>query len=231
VSGPVDESTLGRAKGPEPEPEPEPEDARQRVSRPKDARPTTDGSEPGAEARLRLFVALELPEPVRQSLIAWQASIVSARPALRAVSADGLHATLCFLGSRPRSDLEPITSVCAEIGGGATAPRLALGEALWLPVRRPRVLAVALRDVDHALARVQAALSQRLASTCGYEPEQRAFQPHVTLARVRGRERVVPESLRPPQALSFDADTLTLYRSLLRASGARYEPLLTVELA
>ncbi len=238
MSEPGDESTPGRADGPEGVPErverPEdargrPEDVPGRVEEP-DARARADESERGA-ARLRLFIALELPEPVRRTLITWQQSVLAQRPTLRAVGAAGLHATLCFLGSRPRSDLEPVTSVCAGVGGRATALRLMLGEPLWLPMRRPRVLAVALRDVDHALTPVQAALSQALANTCGYEPEQRAFRPHVTLARVRGRERVVPEPLEPPPALSFDADTLTLYRSLLRASGARYEALLTVALA
>jgi 2'-5' RNA ligase len=228
VSETGDGDALGRVEGPQ--------DALGRVEGPQHALGgiegpgRVEGPQASAAARQRLFVALELPEPVRVALIDWQRSVLADRPALRAVGAAGLHATLCFLGSRPGTDLQPIIAACAEVGERDLPPRLELGEVLWLPVRRPRVLAVALRDADHGLADVQATLSQALVEACGYEPEARAFRPHVTLARVRGRERVIAEPLPPPPALSFDADTVTLYRSHLRAGGARYEPLLSVEL-
>ncbi len=179
---------------------------------------------------MRLFVAVELPGRVREALTAWQRSVLPGRPALRAVKAEGLHITLCFLGSRPSSELEAIKSVLLELDGFSAPPRLALAGALWLPVRRPRVLAVRCNDAEQALARVQATLSQRLTNAYGYEQESRAFSPHITLARVRARERIAPEQLAPPPALEFDASTLALYRSDLGSDGARYEPVATVQL-
>ncbi len=186
--------------------------------------------EDAQRARLRLFVAVELPDTVREALIEWQRSVLPGRPALRGVNAAGVHITLCFLGSRPRSELEAIESALLELRELSRPARLALGDALWLPVRRPRVLAVQLADAEQALTRVQAALSQKLTRAYGYEQELRAFSPHVTLARVRARERIAPERLAPPPALAFDASTITLYRSQLGADGARYEPLATVQL-
>ena len=50
--------------------------------------------------RVRLFVALELPEPVRDALVAWRAAVLADVPALRAVARKSLHVTLCFLGWR-----------------------------------------------------------------------------------------------------------------------------------
>jgi 2'-5' RNA ligase len=184
----------------------------------------------GQRARLRLFVAVELPDRVREALIEWQRSVLPGRPALRGVNAAGLHITLCFLGSRPSSELEAIESVLLELREFSAPPRLQLGDALWLPARRPRVLAVQLDDAEQALTRVQAALAQKLTEAYGYEQEQRAFSPHVTLARVRARDRVAPERLAPLPALEFDASTIALYRSRLGADGARYEPLATVRL-
>ncbi len=179
---------------------------------------------------MRLFVAAELPGKVREALIEWQRSVLPGRPALRAVKAEGLHITLCFLGSRPSSELGAIKSVLLGLVGFSAPPRLALAGALWLPARRPRVLAVRCSDAEQALARVQATLSQKLTDAYGHEQERRIFSPHVTLARVRARERIAPEQLAPPPALEFDASTLALYRSHLGSDGARYEPVATVQL-
>ena len=65
------------------------------------------------------------------------------------------------------------------------AAELAVGEPLWLPPRRPRVLAVALEDPDGALGRTQTAVSSALAAGGWYVPETRPFLAHVTVARVR----------------------------------------------
>jgi 2'-5' RNA ligase len=201
---------------------------------------------------MRLFVALDLPARVCEALIGWQRSVLAERPALRGVKAAGMHVTLCFLGSRPASALPAIEAACLEgsasaclegsacleasagpdgdAGGGPRAPALALGDALWLPARRPRVLSVSLQDPDDGLAHLQASLAHSLANACGYEPEQREFRPHVTIARVRGRARFALEPVPPPPALAFDASRISLYRSHLDAAGPRYERLLTVEL-
>ncbi len=123
-----------------------------------------------------------------------------------------------------------IKSAVLELSEFSALPRLALAGALWLPVRRPRVLAVQLADAEQTLTRVQATLSQKLTQAFGYEQEHRAFSPHVTLARVRAHERIAPEQFAPPPALEFDVSTIALYRSYLGADGARYEPLASVRL-
>ena len=80
----------------------------------------------------------------------------------------------------------------------------AVGAALGLPPRRPRVLAVVLRDSNRALGPIQAALSGRLASLGAYRPERRPFLPHVTVARVRpGAPRISVGDLPEPPALSL----------------------------
>jgi 2'-5' RNA ligase len=190
--------------------------------------------------RARLFVALELPEPVRLELARWGELVARAQPGLRLVDADALHVTLCFLGSHGIDQLERIGEAC-DVVGGAGAVELSLGSALCLPPRRPRVVAVKLRDPDGALGAIQATLAAALVSASVYEPERRAFLPHITVARVRraveaGRGRVAGEAglrasdlLRPPE-LSLTGSAITLYRSRLGGAGARYEPQRTVHL-
>lgn len=175
----------------------------------------------------RLFVALSLPADVRAALAAWA---VRAAPAgARRVPQENLHVTLAFLGSRPQADAEVVAALLPILARPPGA--LATAEALWLPPRRPAVLAVALA-VTPELTELHASVSQVLAAAVGYEPEQRRFRPHVTLGRA-ARETRIPD-LEPsemPPALTFAAEALTLYRSSPGPDGPRYEPLAVRHLA
>jgi 2'-5' RNA ligase len=180
--------------------------------------------------RARLFVALELPDEAREALVRWRSAAAAGIRGLRLVAPENLHATLCFLGSRPANEVDAIAAAC---GVAAREPVLesAFGAPLWLPRRRPGVLAVELLDRRGALARLQATLSAALATGGWYTPEARPFLPHVTVARVGRDARVRPVEVGPPDD-GFDVrcSRVTLYRSRLGAGGARYEPLKVVEL-
>jgi 2'-5' RNA ligase len=173
---------------------------------------------------------LELPDEVRQALGDWRSEAVRDMSGLRALPLDHFHVTLCFLGWRPATEIEPISSACAGLPAPRQPPQLTLGEAGWLPSRRPRVLAVHLEDEDRRLATLQSELSERLEAGGWYAPERRAYMAHVTVARVGRRARVAPEPLPNPPALTFAGSRVTLFRSRLSAGGARYEALAGVSL-
>jgi 2'-5' RNA ligase len=182
----------------------------------------------GAE-RARLFVALELPASARDILARWRGSALRDISALRPVPVEHLHATLCFLGSRPASQIEQIAAACGVVAG-EPVPESRLGEPVWLPARRPRVLAVRLEDPDGALGRVQATLASALVAGGWYAPESRPYLAHVTVARIAKDARIKPPRLEPPPAVDVHCSRVTLYRSRLGSGGARYEPLGSVEL-
>lgn len=190
------------------------------------------GSEARREPRARLFVALELPAPIREALASWRGPVLAAASdALRPLADEGLHVTLCFLGGQPADQVHAVlAAVLAAVSGLPAAP-LRLGDGLWLPRRGPKVLAVGLADPAGVLSAVQAQLSDALASGGWYRPERRPYLPHVTVARVRHGARVRAEPLAAPAALEFTGSRVTLYRSHLSPSGARYEPLGSVELS
>jgi RNA 2',3'-cyclic 3'-phosphodiesterase len=181
------------------------------------------------DERARLFVALELPASARDILARWRSSVLREISMLRPVPVEHLHATLCFLGSRPASQIEEIAAACGVVAGEPVLePRLA--EPVWLPARRPRVLAVRLEDASGELARVQATLSSALASGGWYAPESRPYLGHVTVARMAKDARLRPPQLEPPPAVDVHCSRVTLYRSRLGSGGARYEQLSAVEL-
>ena len=178
----------------------------------------------------RLFVALELPDGARAALASWRSSVAGGVPGLRLVRPEDLHATLCFLGSRPEDEIDAIAAACGAVAGEPVADS-SFGSALWLPARRPRVLAVALADPDGVIARVQSVLSDALRAGGWYAPESRPFLAHVTVARVGRDSRVRPGELpAPPGELAVRCSRVTLHRSHLGAGGARYSGLASVEL-
>jgi RNA 2',3'-cyclic 3'-phosphodiesterase len=174
--------------------------------------------------RARLFVALELPAGPRQQLAAWAGDIAhSAGRAVRPVELQNLHVTLCFLGYQPETEIPAIAAACEAATTAGQIP-LALEDTIWLPPRRPRVLAVRLVDVGRVLEPLQRRLSKSLADAGWYEPERRAYLPHVTVARVRGDARLRRLDLPPlPAVEQFAGAAVALMRSHLGRGGARYE--------
>lgn len=186
--------------------------------------------------RARLFVALDLPEPLRDDLVAWGKRELG-DPALRVVRPESLHITLAFLGYLPEKEVERLGKV---VGGlRSPAPTIELGD----PVARPsfaRARLFASPASSPGAVALQGELEEALLSERLYEPEKRPFWPHVTLARVKPAERGSkrPAAVeRPPGSLPkrllkpSSCVRVTLYRSELNPMGARYTPLARVELS
>jgi 2'-5' RNA ligase len=177
-------------------------------------------------ARRRLFVALELTASAREALAAWAQS---APEGVRRVSAENLHVTLAFLGPRAADDAGVVGAVLAR--AARPVGELSAVGPLWLPPRRPRVLAVELAPTV-ALAALRADLVARLHDALDWRDEGRAFMPHVTVGRVR-RGAVVPShgaGMADLPMPAFTPPALTLYRTHTEPDGTRHEALARVEL-
>jgi RNA 2',3'-cyclic 3'-phosphodiesterase len=185
--------------------------------------------------RARLFVALDLPDPVRAGIVAWGRGAL-ADPALRPVAPASLHVTLVFLGYLAEREIPRLEEIVGTRDG--SAPSIELGDPVPRPRRgRPRLFA--LPAASPGAIALQADLAEELVTARLYKPEKRPFWPHVTVARVRREEPGSKRAARvskPPGALPkgllqpFDGIRLTLYRSQLQPQGAQYTPLAQVEL-
>lgn len=175
----------------------------------------------------RLFVAVDPPPEVAAAIGRW-ASTAIAGPGIRLTRAGALHLTLAFLGDTDPARIDEVAAVVASVRPRPVTIELC-SEVAGRPSRRPRVLAL---EVDSpALCELQAEVSGALVALGVFEPEERPFWPHLTLARIRGRGGVeppgeLPESLCGP----FDGVRLALYRSELRPSGSSYLTLANLDL-
>ncbi len=177
--------------------------------------------------RARLFLALDLPEDARSRLVDWRAVALGSRTDVRPVAPEALHVTLVFLGWQDESAAERI----AEAAFGALAdgppPLLTPVGVRSVPPRDPRLFALDLDDEEERATELQGRVSAALENGGWYRPEKRPFWPHITLARVKRRERRVPPlaDKPPPPSDPLEAATVTLYKSTLRPQGSLYEPL------
>jgi 2'-5' RNA ligase len=178
----------------------------------------------------RLFVALELPDDARERILVWQQDALGKYASLRLVRPDALHVTLAFLGHHPEGEVDPIAAAALSRVAGLPAPLLEPVAVVGVPPRRPRLFAVDLADPGGRAAAVQAAVAAPLVEGGWYEPEQRPFWPHLTVARVRARERPPRVDAEPPPG-AFEAREVVLYRSKLGRGGAQYQPLARMRLA
>jgi RNA 2',3'-cyclic 3'-phosphodiesterase len=186
--------------------------------------------------RQRLFVAVDLPDEIRDGLGAWgEAELVD--PALRPVRPESLHVTLVFLGHREPEEVEAIGE--AVRGMSAPAVLMKLEDPVTLP-RRRRAALFALPAPSPATTDLHHGVADKLVEGGLHKAEDRDFWPHVTVARVRpegrGSRRPAAVARRPgdlPERLKepFYGVRLTLYRSVLQPGGSRYVPLAQVELS
>jgi 2'-5' RNA ligase len=188
---------------------------------------------------MRLFVAVELDEAVRESAarIADNLRQELRRTALDArwVASDNLHFTLVFIG---QIDDGAAPSFVEAIGRpfDDAAFTVRLGRCgVFPPSGPPRVIWIGLAEGGEGLSRLQQDVVGRL-QPLGFEPERRPFSAHLTIARVRDVPRAAARDARAIVAsasvpvASCVVRRVTLFRSHLSPKGSRYEALTFGEL-
>jgi len=190
---------------------------------------------------MRLFVALVLPPPLLARLAETHARLVEADRdrAVRWVRASDMHLTLAFLGEVDEPRSRALSVALDSALTGMRAPELGLDRLGAFPnMTRPRVLWVGIRGDRVALAAVHTSVTSALVPL-GFAREGRAFQPHLTLGRLRESPHPRPLGTRlqalldtssPDAAPTAIAAEVVLFRSHLGAGPPRYERLATFEL-
>ncbi len=181
---------------------------------------------------MRLFAAVPVSEPAQEQILTLLGTLRGAGWPVRWVHDEGLHLTLKFFGEVAPERLDVIAEALRFAAHGADPWALALGELGAFPSRnRPRVLWVGVQ-APAGLELLQDRI-ERGCEAIGFPPEGAPFQPHITLGRLREGQRLPPGGLDEHadgfQKVSFVAQQLVLYESLLTTGGPRYESRLTLD--
>jgi len=188
---------------------------------------------------LRLFVAIRLPDEVREQVRKAQRELQRDLRAsqVRWTMAEQWHLTLKFLGDVPASHLEPLVRALQDQTRGFGPLTLQAGQLGAFPgPQSPRVLWIGVADADGRLPQLHLAVEAAVRSLSA-EPAEADFRGHITLGRVKRWSRTDDAALRAATTAAgsqrcgkWIAEAAELIRSELQSAGAKYTGLATIPL-
>lgn len=173
---------------------------------------------------MRVFVAVPVPDEVRHRIVAVLDGAVAHIPG-KVVRPGNWHVTLRFLGEIEEAGYERLLAAMSEAdlgtrfhlrwGGLGAFPRPGRATVLWIgPDRGEGSLATLASRVGEAVDRA------------GFGVEDRPFNPHLTLSRLRPAEDVTAlVASAAPLGVAMEVDRVTIYQSRLGSGGAAYRVL------
>lgn len=188
---------------------------------------------------IRAFIAIELPEEVKQALTRLQGRLKSGSPApVRWADPKDIHLTLQFLGDIDATIIGQITAAMEAAARGIRAFHIGInGLGVFPGQTRVRVVWVGLKGDLEILGQLQKRIESTLVPL-GFAPEARAFTPHLTLGRVRDQARPderqslgqVVAGTKCDIDCGIEVGSVHLFRSQLRPTGPIYNRIGSIEL-
>lgn len=172
---------------------------------------------------MRLFVGIALAEKTTGQLQHACARMRAHGAGLRWSAPESWHITLQFLGNAGQDQFACLQTQLAEVRAAAVPVRL--GELSIF--ERAGVLLVKVEPTAELVA-----LQRKIVAAtgpCGFVPEERPYQPHITLARAKGEggrrhlKTLKTRAKEQPAFSGFTAHEFVLYESHLGREGSRYE--------
>jgi 2'-5' RNA ligase len=194
---------------------------------------------------MRLFIALDIDDAIRARIARFMEGMSGFAPDARWVRPESLHVTLKFIGEQPESAVEPLRQALSGIRAGASEIHFR-GYGFFPTAKSPRVFWIGL-EAGPELAGLAVLVDEKML-TLGIPEEDRAFSPHLTLARGAGgsgsphrneadqpnrifqrlQERLV--ALPAPGFGSMTPREFFLYQSQLSPKGSKYSKLARFDL-
>ena len=189
---------------------------------------------------MRLFVALDIDESIRDRIVRFMGEVREFAPEARWARAESLHVPLKFIGERTETDCARIQQALENVQAAALELKVR-GYGFFPAARAPRVFWIGI-EASASLISLAAAVDTTL-ETLDIPKEEHKYNPHLTLARSSGgsgsprrqkgdglnshfrRLREKLEGLPTPEFGTMTARDFFLYKSQLSPSGSMYTKL------
>ncbi len=181
---------------------------------------------------MRCFIAMGLPQDVRNRLRVLIEHMKPLCSSVKWVGAENFHLTLKFLGNVQDETLPEMEKALTEAVSSHPVIRLqALGLGVFPNPNWPKVVWTGLAEPEDGggkLLTLQKGIEEAVVPL-GFNPDKRAFTPHLTIGRINARrgknlqiERMVQEvqTRQMEDFGSFEAREIVLFKSDLKPSGA-----------
>lgn len=182
---------------------------------------------------MRTFIAIELPQDIKDSLAKLQNRLKETGADVKWVEPQNIHLTLKFLGERDEKKVKQISQVIEKVALGRSTFAARIASLGAFPgIKSPRVIWVGINQGDSETKEIAKELEEEIAKI-GIPKEDRPFSSHITIGRTRSslnRERLAQElqGLANDLAgknLEFCITKITIFKSTLTPKGPIYERL------
>jgi len=183
--------------------------------------------------RRRLFIAINLPENIKKKLIDYQRKWIDLDPKyIHWVETSNLHITLVFLGYLNDDEMYEICNIMRDVAKRHQPFFINLERIIVGPPNATPRMFWAEGTKSQELAELQKDLEESIAGRVYFKQENRAYKPHITLARfkyeVAKKLREMPE-INEPLNIEISVDRIDLMQSNLKRTGPEYVVLESIE--
>lgn len=175
---------------------------------------------------IRSFIAVEIPNAVRNEVAKIIDNFSQANYPVRWVNKENLHLTLIFLGEIQKDFLDKVNKALGEATKNCRPFEMNLNGIGAFPSQRtPRIIWIGVKQGQNEIIELQANVERPLVKI-GYKPEAKKFHPHLTIGRVKGflkdASQIFETNYSSPP---FLIKSIVLFKSTLRPEGPIYEKL------
>lgn len=183
---------------------------------------------------IRSFIAIDTPLTIREQMAELQSKLKETGADVRWEPIEKFHATIKFLGNVDEKSLPKMITTIDHALKEFPPFTLTYTQLGCFPrVQQPRVIWIGCTNTDGTLQQIKETLDNVLLPF-GFETEDRAFHPHVTLGRVKSLKNI--QFLIPMlQSLTFHSPAITctaimFMKSVLKPQGSEYSRIHTFDL-
>jgi 2'-5' RNA ligase len=176
---------------------------------------------------MRTFIAIEIPPEILKEMAKVQDELKRSGAEASWTRPEGIHLTLKFLGEVPETRIEEIKNALVHAADATNRFRLKIAGAGAFPnSKNPRVVWLGVSGDIDKLSALQGSVEESM-TAMGFDREERAFYPHLTLARIkylrpRYSWQKAIDGIKDIRLAEFNVDHVSLMKSDMKPSGAVY---------
>lgn len=184
--------------------------------------------------KIRTFIAVRVPETIRQKIAELQNRLKPYCGDIRWVRPESIHVTLKFLGDVPAEQIKPIAEAIQKAVASVRPFDVSVeGTGFFPSSRRPRVLWVGVEKGFDALKDLAVKVDE-VCTTFQFQKEKRDYSAHLTIGRVRSPKQIDPliQTLQTVGFVggSYRVEEVAVMKSDLLKTGAVYTALHQIKL-
>jgi len=184
---------------------------------------------------MRLFIAIELPDNLKEEIASIQSKLKSSSADVKWVDCNNIHLTLKFLGNADCDKISKLNTLLDKTAASykkfesdifrlGAFPKIEYPRVIWIGINKNCSLIEEIEDkIDEGCFRI------------GFKREERSFSAHLTIGRVRSgkNKQALKQSLISQEISSriFTVEKLVLFKSTLTPKGPVYTALHTATFA